>query len=317
MKFVFGPVPSRRLGRSLGVDPIPFKTCNHNCVYCQLGRTTPVTHARKDFFPPGEIVAEVRAALDAHPPGEIDYVTFVGEGEPLLCASLGRVLREVRAMTEVPIAVITNGSLLTRPEVRDELCAADLVMPTLNAADQATFRRIDRASPKLEIAEIIAGMAAFREIFDGRLWLEIMLIKGVNDTEPVLRGLAEALRRIRPDQVHLNVPIRPPAEDWVKPPDEAGLVRAMVLLGDVAPLVRPAESPCEWANGAPGVEDVIDVLRRHPMGHDELVRTLERSAPGRSQVLLEALESSPQARRHVYQGQLFWVYADGRFAAAA
>ena len=118
MRYVFGPVPSRRLGQSLGIDPIPLKTCNWNCVYCQLGRTQPLTNQRKDYFPPQEILAEVRQSLDAHQPGEIDWVTFVGSGEPLLHASIGWLVRQVKKITELPVAVITNGSLLYLPEVR-------------------------------------------------------------------------------------------------------------------------------------------------------------------------------------------------------
>jgi wyosine [tRNA(Phe)-imidazoG37] synthetase (radical SAM superfamily) len=118
MRYVYGPVPSRRLGQSLGVDPIPFKTCNYNCVYCQLGRTTPLTNGRKDFFPREGILAQVQDALERHDSGEIDYVTFVGQGEPTLCASLGWLIRQAKALTDVPVAVLTNGALLFQPEVR-------------------------------------------------------------------------------------------------------------------------------------------------------------------------------------------------------
>lgn len=181
MSTVYGPVPSRRLGPSLGVDPIPFKTCNYNCVYCQLGRTTPVTNERKDFFPREAILAEVEAALKAHQPGEMNYITFVGQGEPLLCASIGWLIRQVKALTDIPVAVITNGSLLFMPDVREDLRAADVVMPSLDAADEETFRRINRPWAKLQIALIIEGMVAFREMFENQLWIEVMLVKGLND----------------------------------------------------------------------------------------------------------------------------------------
>ncbi len=164
MNLVYGPVPSRRLGQSLGVDPISFKTCNYNCVYCQLDRTRPVTNERWDFFSPEAILAQVRRALEDREPAEIDYVTFVGQGEPTLCASLGWLIRQVKQLTEVPVVVITNGALLYRADVRDELIAADAVMPTLDAADQETFRRINRPWPKLRIEEIVAGMTTFREM---------------------------------------------------------------------------------------------------------------------------------------------------------
>ena len=161
--YVYGPVPSRRLGQSLGVDPIPFKTCNYNCVYCQLGRTTPLTNERRDFFPPETILAQVQDALERHQPSEVDYVTFVGQGEPTLCASLGWLIRHVKALTDIPVAVLTNGALLFQPEVREELAAADLVMPTLDAADQKTFRKINRPWPHFRIAEIIEVLRPFAQ----------------------------------------------------------------------------------------------------------------------------------------------------------
>ena len=317
MSYVYGPVPSRRLGQSLGVDPIPFKTCNYNCVYCQLGRTTPLTNERKDFFPPKDILTEVRTALETNKSDQIDYVTFVGQGEPLLCASLGWLIRGVRALTDIPVAVITNGSLLFKPEVREAVRVAEVVMPTLDAADEEIFRRINRPWPKLHIAEIIEGMAAFRKIFDGQLWVEVMLVKGINDTEQALSGIAGALSCIRPDQVHINVPIRPPAEEWVEPPDDEGLIRAMAILGEVAPIVTPAEGAFELVENLPVVDAIIEIIRRHPMRETKLVETLTRCAeePAEVQTMLEMLAANGQARRHVYRGQAFWEYAGGRFAA--
>jgi len=173
--FVYGPVPSRRLGQSLGVDPIPFKTCNYNCVYCQLGRTSPLICERGDYFQADEIVEQVRKALAAHRPGEIDYVTLVGQGEPTLCASLGDIIRGIANMTDIPIAVITNGALLARAQVRAELSAADVVMPSLDAGDQPTFRKVNRPCPRLKIDEIIEGMTIFQQTFSGQLWIEVML----------------------------------------------------------------------------------------------------------------------------------------------
>ena len=317
MSYVYGPVPSRRLGQSLGIDPIPFKTCNYNCVYCQLGRTTPLTNERQDFFPPEDILAEVRRALQTHQSDRIDYITFVGQGEPLLCASLGRLIWDVKTLTDIPVAVITNGSLLFRPEVREEVCPAQVVIPTLDAADEETFRRINRSWPELHIAEIIDGLAAFRRMFEGQLWVEVMLVKGINDTEQTLTGIVGALSCIRPDQVHINVPIRPPAEVWVEPPDDDGLIRAMAILGEVAPIVTPATGTFKLVEGMPVVDGIIEIIRRHPMRQAELVETLSRNAAGRDKVemTLARLAASGQARRRVYRGQTFWEYAGGRFAA--
>jgi wyosine [tRNA(Phe)-imidazoG37] synthetase (radical SAM superfamily) len=318
MSHVYGPVPSRRLGQSLGIDPIPFKRCNYNCVYCQLGRTAPLTNERQEFFPPEEILAEMRLTLQTYRSDQIDYITFVGQGEPLLCASLGRLIRGVKALTGIPVAIITNGSLLFTPEVRAELIAAEVVIPTLDAADEETFRRINRPWPELQIAEMIEGLVAFRKMFEGQLWVEVMLVKGINDTEQALSGIAEALSCIRPDQVHLNVPIRPPAEEWVEPPDDDGLIRAMAILGEVATIVTPAEGTFELEKDMPMVDAIIDIIRRHPMREAKLVETLTRYADGPDDVhtTLEMLAASGRARQHVYRGQAFWEYAGGRFATS-
>jgi len=175
IKAVFGPVPSRRLGQSLGVDPIPSKTCNWNCVYCQLGRTAPMTNLRKDYLPAEDIVAQVREAVDSHREGEIDWITFVGSGEPTLHAHLGRMIREIKAFTKIPVAVITNGSLLYLPEVREELLAADAVMPTLDAGNAALYRKINRPMGELTFERLVSGLETFRKMYTGRFLPEVML----------------------------------------------------------------------------------------------------------------------------------------------
>jgi len=178
MKYVFGPVPSRRLGQSLGIDTIPLKTCNWNCVYCQLGRTKPLINERKEYFPPDDILTEVRQALDAHQPGEIDWVTFVGSGEPMLHSGMGYLIRKVKDMTDLPVAVITNGSLLYQPEVRQELLPADAVLPTLDAGTPGLYRHINRPHADLTFDRLLAGLIDFRREYRGKLWVEVMLEPG-------------------------------------------------------------------------------------------------------------------------------------------
>ncbi len=316
MTNVYGPVPSRRLGQSLGVDPVPFKTCNYNCVYCQLGRTTPVTNERREFYPVASILNEVRDALSSHEAKDIDYVTIVGEGEPLLYSQMHELTKGIRELTEVPLAIITNGALLHLPEVRSALSVAQVVMPTLDAADEPTFRAVNRPWPGLDIDDIVEGMAEFRRTFRGRLWIEVMLVKGLNDEEPVLLGLADALRRIGPDQVHLNVPIRPPAENWVRPPENDGIMRAIAILGEVAPIVTPAEGTFVLAPDLPVADAIVEIIRRHPMSAAELGKALSDRPAGEVQTTLTQLQSEGKARRHVYRGQVFWEYAGTRFGGA-
>lgn len=315
MPTVYGPVPSRRLGQSLGIDPIPQKACNYNCVYCQLGRTVRLTHHRQDFFPPEAILAEalrVLAGWDLQSTAPIDYVTFVGQGEPLLCASLGWLIRQVKAHTDIPVAVITNGSLLFLPEVRQELSAADVVLPSLDAADEATFRHINRPWSQLHIDEIMRGLAAFRREFAGRLWVEVMLVRGVNDGEGCLRNISTALAEIGPDQVHINVPIRPPAEPWVQPPDDAALERAADILGHAAQPMLPAEGAFHLAAGLPLADAVEQIIRRHPMREHELSALLNDRAPHEIEEALRQLEADRRVRRLEFGGQLFWTHAGRR-----
>ena len=313
MKHVFGPVPSRRLGQSLGIDPIPFKTCNWNCVYCQLGRTTPLTDARLDYFPPDEIVAEVSVALKSHQPGEIDWVTFVGSGEPTLHRSLGWMIRQVKGITSTPVAVITNGSLLSQPDVREELLAADAVLPTLDAGNEKLYRAINRPHPSCGFNSLVEGLIAFRAAYAGRLWLEVMLVEGLNDTEPALQEFAAIVQRIRPDEVHLSLPIRPPAEPWVKPPNEEALMRAAVLLGGVARVIHPAEGVFDLTGYASVDDAVVGIITRHPMLEEDLVRTLSRWTPAQIQKALAGLDARGSARVVVRYGRRFWTSAAARY----
>lgn len=311
--YVYGPVPSRRLGQSLGVDPIPLKTCNYNCVYCQLGRTRPVTNERRDYIQPSLILAQLRESLAAHPLGSIDYVTFVGQGEPTLCASLGRLIRQVKEMSPMPVAVITNGALMLDPQVRDELSAADVVMPSLDAADQETFRRINRPWPGFRIDEIIAGLVAFRACYAGQLWIEAMLVRGANDDEPHLRRLAAALARIGPDRVHVNVPMRPPAEPWVEVPAEGTIRLATQIIGERVQVVPPLEGSF-YLSGPELAAAVLAIIRRHPMREVELLEALQRHDAQRVQDVLDALEASGQIRRRAYRDEVFVEHAGARFA---
>ena len=313
MKYVFGPVPSRRLGQSLGVDPIPFKTCNWNCVYCQLGRTTPVTNVRRDYFPPEAIVAEVSDALKSHVPGEIDWVTFVGSGEPTLHASLGWMIRQVKALTSIPVAVITNGSLLYEAEVREALIAADAVLPTLDAGNERLYRAINRPHPLLTFESLLEGLVAFRAAYTGKFWLEVMLVRGVNDSEEALAEIAAQLKRLRPDEVHINLPTRPPAEAWVSPPEQDGLMRATALLGDVAHVVHPAEGTFDLSGCTNLADAVVGVIARHPMREEELLHALDRWPAAEVQKALTELEAHGGARRIVRYGSCFWTATAGRY----
>ena len=309
-RYIYGPVPSRRLGQSLGVDPIPFKTCNYNCVYCQLGHTRPITNVRRDYIPPKAIVRQLRETLARLPPDAVDYVTFVGQGEPTLCASLGWLIHQAKTMTPKPVAVITNGALLCQQDVREELAIADVVIPTLDTADRPTFQRINRPWPRFRIDQIISGMAAFRRSYTGKLWMEVMLVKGINDDEAGLLRLRDALARIRPDRIQINLPVRPPAERWVELPDEGAVSRATAILGAAAEVVLPYRGQFDLSGFVDPLDAVLSIIRRHPMRERRLRETLGHMPPRELESALIRLEESGQARRRVYRDQVFWEYME-------
>ncbi len=306
MNYVFGPVPSRRLGQSLGIDTIPLKTCNWNCVYCQLGRSVPLTNERRDYVPVQDILFEVEQALRSREKGRIDWVTFVGSGEPTLHSRFGELIRCVKALTTLPVAVITNGSLLFKPEVREELSAADAVLPTLDAGTVELYRQINRPHPQITFERLVGGLVAFREVYRGKIWVEVMLVRGLNDTSQTLEDIAKVLQRVKPDAVHINLPTRPPAETWVQPPDSEGLMRALSILGNIAEVVHPAEGSFDLSSDENIVEAVIAIITRHPMRQDELERTLARWSPGQVKDALEKLEADGRAQIVERYGTRFW-----------
>lgn len=273
MKYVYGVVPSRRLGKSLGVNVIPRKTCSYSCVYCQLGRTTNKTIERRSYFPKKDILEEiVKVVKETEKSGKsFDYITFVGEGEPTLCKDLGWLIEKSKEFGKV--AVITNGSLLFDEDVRNELAECDVVIPSLDAADQKTFLRINRPV-RLSIDKIIEGMIEFRKIFRNELSIEVMLVKDYNDSNAVLSKIKNALERINPDKVYLMTFTRPPAEK-VEPASNSRLLQAYSIIGEklnVELIINPEQGEF-WINS---LDDLISILKRHPMRKDQIEGFLKK-----------------------------------------
>ncbi len=271
--YTYGPVPSRRLGRSLGVSLIPPKTCSYSCVYCQLGRTNRLRVARESFFPREEVLAEIAARMAEE---DLDYLSFVGDGEPTLSSDLGWLIRACKREFDRPVAVITNGSLLDRPEVRGELLAADVVLPSLDAGSEAVFRAINRPHGGISFTAMVRGLDQFRREYAGRLWLEVMLVDGLNDTEEALRDIAALVKRVAPDRVYITTPTRPPAEPWVHPPQAQRILRAQELFASDAALTALETGEFGLASFADAGEALLEIGSRHPLRREQALK-IERS----------------------------------------
>jgi wyosine [tRNA(Phe)-imidazoG37] synthetase (radical SAM superfamily) len=276
----FGPVPSRRLGRSLGINNIPPKVCTYSCVYCQLGRTNKMSDRRREFYSLVAVIAAVEAKLrEVQERGEgVDFLTFVPDGEPTLDFHLGAEIRGLRHVGP-KVAVISNGSLVHLEEVREDLASADWVSLKVDAVDEKTWRRVDRPHRSLKLDKIVGGMLAFRETFEGVLVTETMLVSGVNDSPEQVEALAAFLGRLQPAVVYLAIPTRPPAEEWVRPADEEALNRAYQIVGGRVgrvELLIGYEGNTFSATGN-SEEDLLSITAVHPMRADAVEDLLRRN----------------------------------------
>ncbi|MFH1076626.1 MAG: radical SAM protein [Pseudomonadota bacterium] len=222
MKYLFGPVPSRRIGISLGIDFFSQKTCTYDCVYCECGKTSHLSLTRKEYAPFEALASELNAYLDARP--LLDYITFSGSGEPTLYSRIGEVVTFIKKKhPSYKICVITNGSLLYLEQVRSEIKDADLIIPSLDAVSHEAFVKINRPHPGLAVETIVQGLVSLGKEYKGHLWLEIFIIPGVNDTRSELDRFKIVLDIVKPEKVQLNILDRPGVEKWVKPADRKDL----------------------------------------------------------------------------------------------
>ena len=280
MKYVFGPVPSRRLGRSLGVNNIPPKHCSYSCIYCQLGRTSNLTVNRRTFYPWRDIVKEVISAVRNIGEENIDYITFVPDGEPTLDINLGLELREIGNSVNIPLAVLTNGSLLSRLDVRNDLQEANLVSIKVDAVDMEVFRKINRPHRSLRLDTVLEGIRDFSKEYKGKIITETMLIENVNDKLEEIENIALFIKSINPHKAYIAIPTRPPAEKWVRPAREKTILRAYtafcrhlgegkveLLVGYEGPGFKVIKDP---------VESILAITSVHPMRLDYAYSFLEK-----------------------------------------
>jgi len=264
-KYVYGPVPSRRLGRSLGIDLVPLKTCTYDCVYCQLGRTTNKTVGRAAYGSPDEILEEIKRKLDSSPLRP-DYIGVAGSGEPTLNSDIGRVIEGIKGMTSVPVAVLTNGSLLWMPEVKDALMAADLVLPSLDAGDAGLFEYVNRPHPSISFEKMVEGIASFTNCYPGEVWLEVLLLAGVTGIPSEAKKIAALVGRIGPARVQLNTVCRPPAEQFALSLSQSEMLTLKDLFWGEVDVISHAQRHqiCTQDAAETGSVDIFALLRRRP-----------------------------------------------------
>lgn len=274
-KYLFGPVPSRRLGNSLGVDLVPRKVCSLNCVYCESGHTTKLTRDRMEYIPASNIIRELEDYFSHGP--EPDYVTFSGAGEPTLNKRIGELIGFIKKRKPgLPVAVITNGTLLYEPSLRKEIAQANLVLPSLDAATQEVFERINRPEAGLDIGNIIEGLTRFRQEFKGDIWLEVFLLPGYNDDEQELFAIRDAIQKIAPERVQLNTLDRPGIVTGLRAASMAEMKRVLTFWNlDNAEIIAAAPNRKKIsAYNAHAESSILSTISRRPCTVDDLEKML-------------------------------------------
>ena len=260
--FTFGPVPSRRLGRSLGVDLVPFKTCTYDCIYCQLGRTTNKTITRNEYYPVKDIIREVKKKLR-----EISrphYITLSGSGEPTLHSRIGDIIREIKDITDIPVAVLTNGSLFWIDEVRNAVMGADLIIPSLDAGDEGAFLYINRPHEDISFKKMADGLCSLRESYKGSIWLEVFLAGGITDKETEIEKIKTWTGRINPERIQLNTAVRTPAEDSVRLVSKKKMEEIAGFFGPHCEVIADYSKIHDLGEFHTTQDDVLELLKRRP-----------------------------------------------------
>ena len=247
-------MPSRRLGLSCGIDIVPFKVCTLDCVYCQLGKTARTTTERKEYVPIEPVLAELKEALSEGLAA--DYITIAGSGEPTLNSRLGDLIDSIKKLTNIPVAILTNGTLLYRQDVRDDCSKADVVMPSLDAGDEQTFQRINRPNSVISIEKLISGQCEFRKVFSGRIWLEVFFVEGINTADEQIAQIKDAIELINPDKVHLNTAVRPTADLKITRLSAEKLQQIAGRLGPKSEVVAEFSPACSGILSESKIEDV-------------------------------------------------------------
>jgi wyosine [tRNA(Phe)-imidazoG37] synthetase (radical SAM superfamily) len=302
-RYLFGPVPSRRLKRSLGVDLTPPKTCTLDCVFCQLGRTTDKTVTRKEYVPVDAVLAELDAWIQAK--GQTDVITLSGSGEPTLHSGFGEVLRFIRSHSPFPAVLLTNGTLLSLPEVQEAASRAHIVKVSLSAWDQASFGWVNRPHPDLSFDQVLEGQKAFRARFHGQLWLEVFLVAGMNSLPSDVAKIALLAKEIRPDRIHLNTAVRPPSEDFAVPLSPERLEALTPLFCPKAEVIAEFETK-QRVELRVAQEEIYAMLQRRPCTAQDIAETFSMH-PNEVSKYLGKLLREKRIRGQVVNFLLYYV----------
>ena len=321
MNFLFGPVNSRRLGRSLGIDLFREKICNLNCVYCEVGPTNVPVNRRGRYSPTREILAEITEfCADPHRLAAVDVLTVTAKGEPTLHLDLGVILRHIKSLTDKPVAVLTNGTTLADDEVREALQLADIVVPSLDAVRAESFSKVDRPARGLTVEAIINGLRDFSRAYRGRLWLEILLVRDINDADADIDALLPVLTTLRLDRIQLNTVVRPPADPGARPVAEARLAeiarRLQAALAVPVDLPSPVAgfgderdaAPLPTADAEPAAlrQAIIQMVRRRPCTAADIDRVFHLGGAEKIEQLLASLVASGTLRILTHAGDRFY-----------
>jgi wyosine [tRNA(Phe)-imidazoG37] synthetase (radical SAM superfamily) len=267
-RYVYGPVPSRRLGLSLGVDLVPYKVCSYDCIYCQIGRTKKRTIERKAYIPATRILEELNQRLEEGV--SPDYITLAGSGEPTLHSDIGSLISRIKEQTNIPVALLTNGSLLGDRRVRQAIMEADVVLPSLDAYSQEGFETINRPHPEISFETMVEGLVDFKKEYGGDIWLEVFILEGINATEYDATQFREWIERVNPQKIHVNTAVRPPAEPYAQQVSQEDMERFCALLGRRAEVAVPFKDIQKHEMEANIEEELLNLLARRPCTIDDI-----------------------------------------------
>jgi wyosine [tRNA(Phe)-imidazoG37] synthetase (radical SAM superfamily) len=303
MTYVFGPVPSRRLGLSLGVDLIPAKTCTYDCLYCQVGRTTQKTVLTNAFVPIQEVIDELKKRLEIFTP---DAVTLSGSGEPTLYSKIDQVIAAIKRITDTKIAILTNGSLFGQGVVRRRVAGADIIMPTLTTAFEETFRTIHRSHPELHLKSIIGGLKRLRQMYNGQIFLEVFLLAQINDSQKELEGLKKVIDEISPDKIQLNTVVRPPADQSAISLDMERLKEIRDFFGEKAEIIAETPLRRRWGQYETMVESILAMAKRRPLRASDIA-ILFNMPLQEAEGVVKGLEIKGTLRQQEHLGEIYYM----------